>query len=258
MNRTSSCVLEPRITASRNPGGRPVEPAGAVRPSLGGPGGSGWRVLVVESDVDDAEPLVSGLRRHGHEVETITSGRAALEAYEDADLVLLDLELPDLDGLEVCRAIRTACDVPIIAVTARGTELDRVLGLQAGADDYLTKPYGFRELMARVEAVMRRARPQASPPSVINHGPLLIDTASREVTLEGRRIPMTRKEFDLLCLLAANPDTVIPRKRLMQQIWGDSWSRRTVDTHVSTLRNKLGASSWVITVRGVGFRLGHG
>jgi DNA-binding response OmpR family regulator len=208
--------------------------------------------------VNDAESLVRGLRRHGHEVNHIDSGREALEAYEDADLILLDLELPDLDGLEVCRSIRTACDIPIIAVTARCTELDRVLGLQAGADDYLTKPYGFRELMARVDAVMRRARPQTTTPSIIVHGPLLIDTGSREVTLRGRRIPMTRKEFDLLCLLASNPDTVIPRKRLMNQIWGDSWSRRTVDTHVSTLRNKLGASSWVITVRGVGFRLGHG
>ncbi|WP_406864145.1 response regulator transcription factor [Streptomyces solicamelliae] len=224
-----------------------------------GPGQSAaWRVLVVESDTGQAETLARNLRRHGHDVDSVPTGGEALHAHEDADLILLDLELPDLDGLEVCRGIRTAGDTPIIAVTARGTELDRVLGLQAGADDYLTKPYGFRELMARMDAVMRRARPRTPAPSTIVHGPLSIDQGSREVTLEGRRIPMTRKEFDLLCLLASHPDTVIPRKRLMQQIWGDSWSRRTVDTHVSTLRNKLGASTWVITVRGVGFRLGHG
>lgn len=178
--------------------------------------------------------------------------------YEDADLVLLDLELPDLDGLEVCRGIRSANDIPIIAVTARGTELDRVLGLQAGADDYVVKPYGFRELMARMDAVMRRARPPANAPHVVSRGPLRIDVGSREVSVDGRIVDVTRKEFDLLYLLAAQPDTVIPRKRVIHQVWGDSWSRRTVDTHVSSLRHKLGCSDWIITVRGVGFRLGHG
>lgn len=223
---------------------------------------------MVENDTKEAECLTRGLRRHGHEAVSVATGGAALRAYEDADLILLDLDLPDLDGLEVCRTVRAACDVPIIAVTARGTELDRVLGLQAGADDYLTKPYGFQELMARMDAVMRRARPRRRaraaptpvadpPPTIIRTGALVIDTGSREVTLDGRRITLTRKEFDLLHLLAANPDSVIPRKHVMQQVWGDSWSRRTVDTHVSTLRNKLGASTWVITVRGVGFRLGH-
>jgi DNA-binding response OmpR family regulator len=172
--------------------------------------------------------------------------------------VLLDLELPDLDGLEVCRGIRAACDTPVIAVTARGTELDRVLGLQAGADDYVVKPYGFRELMARMDAVMRRSRRQPHAARVISHGLLRIDANLREVSIDGRCIDVTRKEFDLLYLLASNPNTVIPRKLLMQQVWGDSWSRRTVDTHVSSLRTKLGASSWIITVRGVGFRLGHG
>ncbi|MFF9853840.1 response regulator transcription factor [Streptomyces litmocidini] len=213
----------------------------------------------MENNASEAEALVRGLRRHGHEVDNVATGGAALRNYENADLVLLDLELPDLDGLEVCRGIRSACDIPVIAVTARGSELDRVLGLQAGADDYLVKPYGFRELMARMEAVMRRAqRPQRPASKVISHGPLRVDACSREVTLGGRTIDLTRKEFDLLYLLASRPDTVIPRKRLMQEVWGDSWSRRTVDTHVSSLRNKLGASGWIITVRGVGFRLGDG
>jgi DNA-binding response OmpR family regulator len=131
-----------------------------------------------------------------------------------------------------------------------------VLGLRAGADDYLVKPYGFRELIARMEAVMRRAQPQPAASTVVSYGPLSIDASRREVSLDGRLIDVTRKEFDLLYLLASYPQVVIPRKRLMHQVWGDSWSRRTVDTHVSSLRNKLGSSRWIITVRGVGFRLG--
>ncbi|MEU7580014.1 response regulator transcription factor [Streptomyces sp. NPDC041068] len=216
-----------------------------------------WRVLVVESNSEDAATLVRGLQRHGHEVQCVDTGVAALRSFESADILLLDLELPDLDGLEVCRRVRSAGATPMIAVTARGTELDCVLGLQAGADDYLVKPYGFRELMARMEAVMRRVQTQVPTAPVIMHGPLCIDAAARQVLLDGRRIEVTRKEFDLLHLLASHPDTVIPRKRIMQQIWGDVWSRRTIDTHVSSLRSKLGASDWIVTVRGVGFQLGR-
>jgi DNA-binding response OmpR family regulator len=217
-----------------------------------------WRVLVVENNPEDREALATGLRRHGHQVEVAATGNAALQAYQVSDIVLLDLELPDLDGLEVCRSIRSLSDVPLIAVTGWGTELDRVLGLQAGADDYLVKPYGFRELMARMDAVMRRSRPQAPSEQVVLHGPLRIDAASREVSLHGRVVELTRKEFDLLHLLACHPETVISRKRIMQQVWGGSWSRRTVDTHVSSLRGKLGGSDWIVTVRGVGFRFGSG
>ncbi|GAV37605.1 response regulator transcription factor [Streptomyces acidiscabies] len=221
------------------------------------PGTGGWRILIVEGDAGDACALEEGLRRHGHEVAAVDRGAQALAAYENVDLVLMELELPDLDGLEVCKAIRTVSCVPLIVVTARGSELDRVLGLQAGADDYLVKPYGFRELMARIDAVMRRVRSRRSPSRAIDHGPLHIDVGSREVCLDGHGVELTRKEFDLLCLLASHPDTVISRKRLLQQVWGDSWSRRTVDTHVSSLRRKLGGNGWVVTVRGVGFRLGH-
>ncbi|MEW2131043.1 response regulator transcription factor [Streptomyces sp. NPDC005435] len=218
---------------------------------------AGWRILLVENDAADAESLTGGLRRHGHEVTHVALGCTALESHEDADLILLDLELPDLDGLEVCKSIRSVSCVPLIVVTARGSELDCVLGLQAGADDYLAKPYGFRELMARMEAVMRRTRSSRTAEREITHGPLHIDVNARQVSLGGRGVGLTRKEFDLLCILAAHPDTVIPRKRLLQQVWGDSWSRRTVDTHVSSLRAKLGASDWIITVRGVGFKLGR-
>ncbi|WP_433260128.1 response regulator transcription factor [Actinosynnema sp. CS-041913] len=218
---------------------------------------NGWRVLVVENHVGDAEALVAGLRRHGHEVSTVGTGGEALQVFDDADLVLIDLDLPDLDGLEVCRSIRTVGDTPVIAVTGRGSELDRVLGLHAGADDYLVKPYGFRELMARMEAVMRRTRPQAKAADAIVHGPLRIDATSREVVVDGRVVELTRKEFQLLHLLASQAGSVIPRKQIMAQIWGDVWSRRTLDTHISSLRGKLGSSDWIITVRGVGFRIGQ-
>ncbi|HET6860429.1 MAG TPA: response regulator transcription factor [Streptomyces sp.] len=243
MSRRSIQVLEPDITTPRH------DARGAS---------GAWRVLVVESDSSDAESLAAGLRRHGHTVERVGTGVEALQAYGDVDLVLLDLELPDLDGLEVCREIRLVCDIPLIAVTSRGAEIERVLGLQAGADDYLVKPYGFRELMARMGAVMRRSRPQYLAAKVVSHGPLHIDANTRKVSLHGRRVGVTLKEFDLLYFLASHPHTVIPRKRLMQQVWGDSWSRRTADTHVSSLRSKLGSSDWIITVRGVGFQLGNG
>ena len=257
MSQASVHVLQPRTTSSQSwrnaspasgPDGRPVH--GWLTSS------TSWRVLVAEGNHSDAKALVRELRRYGHNVDSVGTGTATLQSFEDSDLVLLDLDFPDLDGLEVCRGIRSFSNIPIIAVTSRGTELDRVLGLQAGADDYLVKPYGFRELIARMEAVMRRAQPQPAASKVVSYGPLSIDASRREVSLDGRPIDVTRKEFDLLYLLASYPQVVIPRKRLMHQVWGDSWSRRTVDTHVSSLRNKLGSSGWIITVRGVGFRLG--
>lgn len=214
---------------------------------------------MVEADNTAADALTYGLRRRGYEAESVDTGTRALTAYQRADLVLLDLELPDLDGLEVCRAIRVACDIPIIAVTSRGSELDRVLGLQAGSDDYLVKPYGFPELMARVGAVMRRVRPREPAMRTVSHGPLHIDSGIREVSLGGRPINMTRKEFDFLHLLAAQPEIVFTRKQIMARVWDTEWTRfsRTIDTHVSSLRKKLGASTWIITVRGVGFRFGR-
>ncbi|SEK86141.1 response regulator transcription factor [Streptacidiphilus jiangxiensis] len=215
-----------------------------------------WRVLVVENDEVEAQLLALRLRRHGHEVESVATGDAALRRWDQADLVLLDLELPDLDGLEVCRGIRETSMLPVIAVTSRDSELDCVLALQVGADDYMVKPYGFRELMARIEAVMRRSGPRRVLPVTIAYGELRIDAGTREVFLAGQRIELTRKEFDLLRLLAANPGVVLERERLLEEVWGQTWSRRTLDTHVSSLRAKLGASDWVITVRGVGFRLG--
>ncbi|WP_236654732.1 response regulator transcription factor [Streptacidiphilus anmyonensis] len=219
----------------------------------------GLRVLVVENDQAAAESLVHELRRHGHAAASVDTGGLALQQRPGVDLVLLDLDLPDLDGLEVCRRLRAEGDTPIIIVTARGTELDRVLGLQAGSDDYVVKPYGLRELLARIDAVMRRAHPLAPPAArVITHGALRIDARAREIALGGRRIPLTPKEFDLLHLLASQPGTTLSRRQLLRQVWDDEWSHqgRTIDTHVSSLRSKLGSGSWIVTVRGVGFRIG--
>jgi DNA-binding response OmpR family regulator len=215
-----------------------------------------WRVLIVEHNTRERETLSGCLRRHGHEVEGVDTGAAALQSCDDADIVLLDFNLPDVDGLEVCRWIRSISDVPMIAVTAGGSGLDAVLGLQAGADDYIVKPYCSRELTARMEAVMRRIRHRSQPAQVVSYGQLRIDPSTREVRLADCAIAVTRKEFDLLYLLASHPGTVLSRKRIMRQIWGDSWSRRTVDTHVSSLRGKLGGRDLIITVRGVGFRFG--
>ncbi|MER7406715.1 response regulator transcription factor [Streptomyces sp. NPDC000070] len=223
------------------------------------------RVLVVENSAESAEYLCRELRRHGHETVVASTGAAAIDAGQDADLILLDLELPDRDGVKVCREMRARWDTGIIAFTERNTELDRILGLQAGADDCLCKPVGFRELMARIDAVMRRIRPRAAAVGreSLSLGPLRVNAAMREVWLHGELVETTRKEFDLLYYLASRPGTVIRREELMADVWRDPMNHglslrasRTIDTHVSTLRNKLGSSGWIRTVRGVGFRFG--
>ncbi|GLU48662.1 DNA-binding response regulator [Nocardiopsis ansamitocini] len=218
------------------------------------------RTLVVEHDVNLSKTTVSNLRRNGYDADSVGTGKAALDEAENADLVLLALDLPDLDGLEVCRQIRAICDTPIISVTDGGTELDRVLGLQAGSDDCINKPYGLRELIARIEAVMRRTRPKpAFQGSVICHGQLYLDCAGRKVRVSGKDVKVTRKEFDLLYLLLSQREKVVSREQLMTRVWGNEWAKngRTIDTHVSSLRSKLGASSWITTVHGVGYRIGH-
>ncbi|WP_329140051.1 response regulator transcription factor [Streptomyces sp. NBC_01476] len=226
------------------------------------------RILVVEAQKHEAITLARNLERYGHDVTTVNSGTAALENHQQADFVLLDLDLPDIDGLVVCRTLRETGGRPLIAFTGGGTELDRVLGLRAGADDCLDKPYEIRELAARMEAVMRRLeprRPAPAPKTTVSIGALRIDAASREVQLHEKPVELTRKEFDLLYYLARHPEMVVTRQRLMAEIWEipvvqalGAQASRTVDTHVSSLRNKLGRSSWIVTVRGVGFRVGFG
>lgn len=213
------------------------------------------RILVVEDEDAIARPLAEGLRREGFEVDRVATGRDALAA-EAPDLVLLDLRLPDLDGTDVCRELRSRSDVPIIVVTARGQEIDRVLGLELGADDYVVKPFGFRELLARIRAVMRRARPTVGG-RVYRAGRLVVDADARRAFVDDVELRLTTKEFDLLTLLAADSGTVIPRDRILREVWSTDWygSSKTVDVHVSSLRQKLGDRRWIETVRGVGLRL---
>jgi DNA-binding response OmpR family regulator len=214
------------------------------------------RVLIVEDEDAIAEPLAAGLRRDGHEVSRVGSGRAALEAPEP-DLVLLDLRLPDLDGYEVCRQLRARSGVPIIIVTARGEEVDRVVGLELGADDYIVKPFGFRELLARMRAVTRRAEGKQDGRRLFRAGELEVDSRSRSALLHGQELSLTPKEFDLLALLASDPGAVFERRRILQEVWGTSWqgAGKTVDVHVASLRKKLGDPAWIETLRGVGLVL---
>lgn len=216
------------------------------------------RVLGVQSGAQDTGLNVEGLRRYGHEVEVVRTGAEALERYATADLLLVDLDLPDVDGVELCRTIRAVCDVAIIVVAARDTELDRVLSLRAGADDYVVKPCSLTELSTRIETVMRRFRRQTcNPEDVVQIGSLRINHGTRETCVDGRLINLTRKEFDLLSLLATQPGSVFSRRQIMTQVWRDPRGKpgRTIDTHISSLRNKLGSGKWISTVRGVGFCL---
>jgi two-component system, OmpR family, response regulator RegX3 len=217
------------------------------------------RVLVVEDDDRIAVPLVDGLRRHGFTSSWVTTGAQALAAPE-ADVVLLDLGLPDLDGIEVCRQLRARSNVPILVITARGEESDRVLGLELGADDYLVKPFGFRELVARIRAVQRRATgPGPSEPDEQDVGGLRIQRRNRRVYVDDVEVALTPKEFDLLAVLAEEPGVVVTRQQLLEEVWDPHWygPTKTIDVHVATLRKKLGDRAWIETVRGVGLRLGH-
>jgi len=213
------------------------------------------RVLVVEDDDAIAEPLERGLRREGYAVNRVASGLEALE-QTDTDLVLLDLGLPDIDGYEVCRRLRAQASTPIIVITARGDEVDRVIGLELGADDYVVKPFGHRELVARIRAVCRRTTP-ADPVVVQNVGPITIDRRTRKVWSEKAEVALAPKEFDLLALLAEDAGAVVTRQQILEQVWDPHWygPTKTLDVHVATLRKKLGQSQLIETVRGVGFRL---
>jgi DNA-binding response OmpR family regulator len=214
------------------------------------------RVLIVEDEDAIAEPLAEGLRREGFDVSRKSTGAGALEAPE-VDLVLLDLRLPDMDGYAVCRALRARSDVPIIMVTARGEEIDRVVGLELGADDYIVKPFGFRELLARMRAVTRRSGPRTDARRPIRVGPLSVDERARTVSLDEAEIAVTPKEFDLLALLAADAGAAVSRQRILEEVWDTRWygGTKTIDVHVASLRRKLGDAAWIETVRGVGFRL---
>lgn len=222
------------------------------------------RLVLVEDDDSIAVPLAEGLEREGFEVVRAADGETAL-SIPDPGFVLLDLGLPGLDGREVCRRLRARGPVPIIVVTACDAELDRVLLLETGADDYVVKPFGFRELVARIHAVQRRTTPPAAEPTggpgdgdpsaVQELGELRIDRRGRRVQVDGREVELTPKEFDLLAYLAEEPGLVRTREQLIDAVWDEHWwgPTKTLDVHVAALRRKLGPA-WIATVRGVGYR----
>jgi two-component system, OmpR family, response regulator RegX3 len=236
--------------AGAQPGAQPVERS---------------RVLVVEDDETIAVPLEEGLTREGFAVTRVRLGADALTAAAGSDLVLLDLGLPDLDGAEVCRRLRAITAIPIIVLTARGDELDRVMLLELGADDYVVKPFGFRELVARIRAVRRRTSSSARGVGAVvdgresgqRVGELMIDRRTRRVRLGDGEVHLTPKEFDLLARLADDPGAVVRRDDLMAEVWDEHWwgSTKTLDVHVAALRKKLGDRGWIIAIRGVGYRL---
>jgi DNA-binding response OmpR family regulator len=212
------------------------------------------RVLVVEDEPAIADSLVRGLRQAGYTTRSVGTGQEALAA-PDHDVVLLDLGLPDMDGVEVCRRLRERSDAAVIAVTARREEADRVLALDEGADDYLVKPFGLAELLARLRAVLRRTRPTGS--EVLRHGSLRVDTRTRRVTVAGHEVLLTPKEFDVLACLATDPGRVLTRQQLLESAWDPHWygPTKVVDVHVGALRRKLGVPGLIETVYGYGFRL---
>jgi DNA-binding response OmpR family regulator len=228
------------------------------------------RLMLVEDDDRVAAALVEGLRRQSIEVVRASTAHQALERIGDGssyDVVLLDLVLPDGDGMQVCRQIRELSDVPIIMVTARTDMRTRVHGLHLGADDYVTKPYDLRELLARIHAVVRRsgpARGAATGPGAapgrgggvtVAHG-VQIDQARREVTVKGFPVTLTRKEFNLLAMLARQPGVVFSRAHIISEVWDSAWTghQRTLEVHVASVRAKLGVPEIIETVRGVGYR----
>ena len=223
------------------------------------------RVLFVEDEPSIYEPFSKALAREGFEPVVARTAAQALELAGDGDfaIVLLDLMLPDGDGRDVCRELRRRSSVPILMLTARGTEADRIVGLELGADDYVVKPFSGPEVIARIRAILRRtAAPpvEEEPPPVVAIGELAVDVAARRARLAGEELSLSRKEFDLLAELVRNAGRVVTREQLMDRVWDENWfgPTKTLDVHVRWLRQKLGddpsAPRYLHTVRGVGFR----
>lgn len=222
-------------------------------------------LLIVDDEARIRELLREYLQKEGFQVEEAGNGREALEKTRAKafDAVLLDLMMPGMDGMDLCREIRKTSDVPIIMLTARGDEIDRVLGLEMGADDYIVKPFSPRELVARVKAILRRTTkggPAGAPQAVIEAGDLRINEDTREVTIGGSPVSLTPKEYDLLLQLARHPGRVFTRDQLLEQVWGYNFfgEARTVDTHITRLREKMarvpGDRQYISTIWGIGYK----
>ena len=226
--------------------------------------------MVVEDEAELAGLVGSYLEREGFEVTIADDGSTAVATARevDPDVIVLDLGLPGLDGVEVCRRLRTFSDAYVVMLTARSDEVDTLIGLSVGADDYMTKPFSPRELVARIQAMLRRPRPSGQPepnaPTTLSFGPLVIDPMGRDVWLDGRPVALTRTEFDLLTALAGRPRMAFSRRQLIDSVWGPAWvgDEHLVDVHVGHLRRKLDDDAtegrFVRTVRGVGYRMGAG
>jgi DNA-binding response OmpR family regulator len=221
------------------------------------------RILVVEDEESISEPFAEALRRAGFEplVTATAAGALELAASENPDLVMLDLALPDGDGRDVCRELRRRSDVPIMMLTARGTELDKIVGLELGADDYVVKPFSAAEVISRIRAVLRRSGTRQAPDrEPVRIGELELDPAARIARLQDRKLDLSRKEFDLLAELMRHAGSVVKREDLMSEVWDSNWfgSTKTLDVHIGWLRRKLGDEpsrpTYIETVRGVGFR----
>ena len=223
-------------------------------------------VLVVEDEASFVEALTIGLRREGFEVVVAVDGAEALEMFDEVapDLVLLDVMLPKISGVDVCRQLRKRTQVPIIMVTAKGAEIDTVVGLEVGADDYVTKPYRLRELVARMRAVLRRSDTNGSSlalaPGIIEVGDVRLDPDEHRVTVHGDDLSLPLKEFELLHLLLANAGRVLPRETLIDRVWGNDYvgDTKTLDVHVKRLRSKIepdpALPTRIVTIRGLGYK----
>ena len=216
-------------------------------------------VVVVEDDPSIADLIEMYLRRAGFRVLQAATGERGLQLIEQHRpvIVLLDIGLPDIDGFEVCRRIRATSTLPVLFLTARDGEIDRILGLELGADDYVTKPFSPPELVARVKAVLRRADGATSPAELVQVGDVTIDLGRREVRVADEVVAFTTKEFDLLRFLAERPGLALSRQQILDGVWGYDWfgDARTVDVHIAQVRKKLGDAATITTVRGVGYRL---
>lgn len=213
------------------------------------------RVLIVEDDPGIARSLDRGLARAGYLTEVVGTVAESLAA-DSYDVVLLDLGLPDGDGIDLCGRLRARSGAAILVITARGEEPDRVAALDAGADDYIVKPFGFAELMARIRAVLRRSK--GATTHLLTHGSLTVDTRKRLVTRGGREITLTPTEFDILECLATDPGRVVTRQEILERVWNTRWygPTRVLDVHIAALRRKLGDPPAILTVYARGFRLG--
>ncbi|MGI8310406.1 response regulator transcription factor [Saccharopolyspora sp. ASAGF58] len=216
------------------------------------------RVLLVEDDDGVANALVEVLAAHGHRPTRVSRGADALTRHREHDLVLLDLGLPDADGLDVLRKLRRIGPIPVVVLTARGEERMIVRGLRSGADDYLVKPVRMAELLARIEAVARRARLPGAAADEVQVGDVYVELRTRRVRVDGRDVELTPKEFDVLAVLAGEAGSAVSRQRLMDEVWGDAYLAvsRSLDVHIAQLRAKLARPELLVTIRGFGYRFG--